>query len=160
MARLIGKKEKALIHVAKAKLGMSDEVYREMLAGVGVKSSKDLTYPKFDEVMRRMKVGGFQPVHKSAAKSGMDTAPAESRKRLVWKIGAILAEMGLPWSYADGIASQMFGVMKVRWLEPGQLHKVVAALMVHKKRKENRDERADQAVDGGKKETARTQAGE
>ena len=45
------------------------------------------------------------------------------------KIEAILTELKLEWSYADGIAKQMFGIERVAWLDPDQLFKVMAALI-------------------------------
>jgi len=44
--RKIGNREKALLHVAKAKLGMDEDTYRSMLATVGVSSSVELTHAR------------------------------------------------------------------------------------------------------------------
>ncbi|MBN0098998.1 regulatory protein GemA, partial [Pseudomonas aeruginosa] len=51
-------------------------------------------------------------------------------------IEAQLAEMKLPWSYADKIAKQMFGVAKVAWLKkPDQLTAILAALHVEQEKR-------------------------
>ncbi len=59
--RVIGQKEKALIHVAKAQLHIDDEDYRLILAQeAGVESSCLLAYAQFDKVMKRMRQLGFR----------------------------------------------------------------------------------------------------
>ena len=55
---------------------------------------------------------------------------------LVKKIGAILADLKLPWGYADGIAKKRFDVDLVEWLEPEDLLKVVQMLVIHQKRQQ------------------------
>ncbi|MBW1801460.1 MAG: regulatory protein GemA [Deltaproteobacteria bacterium] len=134
--------ELAMIHIAKKDLGLNDEVYRNILESVaGVRSAADL-----DEISRRIiiehfKELGFNPHrkgyrshHRSAKRSGMHVPASADRSGLLSKIGALLTVMGLPWSYADGIANRMFGIAFVRWLYPDQLRKVIASLMYRKKR--------------------------
>lgn len=52
----------------------------------------------------------------------------------VRKIAAILADMKLPWGYADGIARQSHGVQYVEWLEYEQLRAVMQMLVVYQRR--------------------------
>jgi phage gp16-like protein len=147
--RCISRKQIGLLHVAKAELGLSDEVYREMLGSVGVLSSVQLTGPQFDEVMRRMEAGGFRVVRKrnppqppfnkggrkgGFSKGGQRSAPAQDRAPLLGKIEALLADMGLTWTYADGIARRMWGTDQVAWCNPRQLRAVVAALVKRQKK--------------------------
>jgi hypothetical protein len=57
----IGRKQKALIHVAKQDLHLDDESYRHILKGVaGVESSTQLTREGFDKVMARFHEMGFR----------------------------------------------------------------------------------------------------
>ena len=57
----IGRKKKALIHIAKADLHLEDESYRQILKGVaGVESAAELTREGFDKVMRRFQELGFK----------------------------------------------------------------------------------------------------
>lgn len=57
----IGKKKKALIHIAKEDLQLSEETYREILQGVaGVESSTQLTREGFIKVMKRFEEMGFR----------------------------------------------------------------------------------------------------
>jgi len=127
----IDNKKKALIHVAKAKVGMSETEYRDMLASVGVKSSKDLNAARFDMVMKHFKKLGF----KSRKQGKKSTGPSNSKDRLLGKIDAILADLGLKRGYVDAIARNMFGIDVASWCDAHQLHKIVAALTYHQKRK-------------------------
>ncbi len=128
---MISNKKKALIHVAKAKVGMSETEYRDMLAGVGVTSSKNLNQAKFDKVMAHFKKLGF----KSRKRAQKPIGPISSKDRLLKKIDAILADLGLKRGYVDAIARNMFGIDVVSWCDANQLHKIVAALMYHQKRR-------------------------
>lgn len=133
--RMISRKQIALLHVAKAQLGMSDEVYREMLGSVGVTSSVQLTAPQFDELMRRMESGGFRTVSKKPKGARVWKVKAGSDLELqLGKIKALLTVMNLHDTYADGIARQMWGVDRVEWCRPDQLRGVIAALVRRQKR--------------------------
>jgi hypothetical protein len=57
----IGRKKKALVHIAKEDLHLDEESYRQILKGVaGVESSAQLTREGFDKVMRRFQEMGFK----------------------------------------------------------------------------------------------------
>ena len=57
----INRKKIALVHVAKAKLGLDDEEYRDMLINVcNVHSAKDLTETSFNRLMRYLEAVGFK----------------------------------------------------------------------------------------------------
>lgn len=133
--KLIGKKEKALIHVAKAKLAMSDDEYRDLLASVGVSSSTQLTHGHLDVLMEKFKEAGFKPIHGSAQGSGMHVDGPAEKQAMLSKIGAILADQNMPWSYADRVAKKMFGVDRLRWCTPQQTWKVLQALIIYQNRK-------------------------
>jgi len=145
------RRDLAKIHIAKKQLGLDDESYREILYQVaGVRTSAMLDEAGRILVIKRFKELGFKPVrsnkndgyasfHRTAAKSGMHVPATADRSPLLSKIGAILADLSLPWSYADGIAKRMFKVDRVRWLYPVQLHKVVSVLIYSKKRKEKNE---------------------
>jgi len=135
----ITNKQKALIHVAKAKTGMTDEEYREFLGSFGVGSSTDLTPGKFDEAMREFKKLGFKPLRNAECgmrKKKARAAPA-SKEKLIGKVEAILCDLGLQWGYADAIARNMFKVDVAAWCTASQLRKLVAALTYHQRRKKS-----------------------
>ncbi len=131
---MINNKKKALIHVAKAKVGMSEMEYRDMLASVGVTSSKDLNVAKFDVVMEHFKKLGFKSKRNPSDKTPRQ-GPVSSKDRLLGKVDAILADLGLKRGYADAIARNMFGIDMMSWCDAHQLHKIVAALSYHQQRK-------------------------
>lgn len=59
--------KKTLLHVAKARLGLPDEDYRDLLFRVaGVRSSNELDQPGFERVMREFERLGFQSEHGQA----------------------------------------------------------------------------------------------
>jgi hypothetical protein len=57
----IGRKKKALVHIAKSDLHLDDATYRQILKGVaGVDSAARLTRRGFDRVMKRFQTMGFK----------------------------------------------------------------------------------------------------
>jgi phage gp16-like protein len=125
---------------------MSEDDYRAVLASVGVASSSELNHVQLDEVMKRFEAGGFRRSEgKGQKEKGKSEKPRAARRKaadpkapLMRKIGAILADTGLTWEYADGIARNMFGVERVGWCDLEQLWKVAAALSIYQKRKRKR----------------------
>jgi hypothetical protein len=58
---VIGRKKKALIHIAKENLHLDEESYRQILKGVaGVESSARLNREGFEKVMKRFQEMGFK----------------------------------------------------------------------------------------------------
>ncbi len=58
---MIGRKKKALVHIAKEDLHLDEDTYRGILKAVaGVGSAKDLTEEGFERVMRRFQEMGFK----------------------------------------------------------------------------------------------------
>ena len=56
----IGRKKKALVHIAKEDLRLDEESYRQILKGVaGVESSTQLTVEGFEKVMKRFEEMGL-----------------------------------------------------------------------------------------------------
>jgi phage gp16-like protein len=132
-AQKINNNKKSLIHVAKARCGMSEDEYNAMLSGFGVSSSKDLTDNDFDGVMQHFAKLGFKS-------NKPFRRPPSSKKKLMSKIEAIRAGMNLTEAYIDGMARHMFKnddgepVASYRWLNADQLRRIVAALTYHKRR--------------------------
>lgn len=122
----------AQIHIAKKQLGLDDDTYRATLdAAVGKSSCSDMDIGELYKVIAHLKKCGFKtrkPSH------GKRPNPTKSRTALMGKIEALLADRGLHWNYAHGMAKRMFSVEKVDWLDADQLWRVVAALEMHAKR--------------------------
>lgn len=127
-------RELAAIHMGKKRLGLDDATYRDLLWTVArVRSAKDLDEHGRRAVIEHMRARGFH------AAGGARQRPAQDREALVAKIRALLIEAGRADAYADGMARHMFKVEKFTWLEPRQMHKLVAALMYDQKRRQGRE---------------------
>lgn len=125
---IIGNREKAIIHIAKQQLGLTEEEYRRQLKAVGVTSSKQLGWVSYNELILRFQAQGFV-LRTGKRKKFVAPPPAGlDRQKLLKKAAAILGDIGKGWYYADAIAKHMFKVDACRWLRPEQLHAVVAAL--------------------------------
>ncbi|MGO9375445.1 MAG: phage protein GemA/Gp16 family protein [Syntrophobacteraceae bacterium] len=133
--KTIGKKEVTLVHVAKSQLGLSEDEYRGMLSSVGVSSSKELDYRGFDELMNKLRACGFKPLGGSKRAAGMHSDLLKEKQPMLSKIGAILADLDMPWPYADKVAKKMFGVDRLRWCTTDQTWKVLQALIIFQNRK-------------------------
>lgn len=120
---------------------IDDETWADMKRSVGVASTLDLTQGQYRDLMRRLtdgwvkKPGGTSPKRRAALGRWMniDEMP-EGRRPLLRKLMALLLDGGKTWAYADGIARKMYGVDRVEWCDPHQLHGVVQALSVYKGR--------------------------
>ncbi len=143
---LIGKRQKALLHVAKAKLGLTEEVYRDILQiHGGVQSSVDLDWTGYRRVKRHLGTLGFSTKgphpgadvpHRSGFASGrqirmieglwadLSFAPVDRRK-------AALREF--MW--------KRFGVSDLRFLSSEGAGKVLTALLAMVKDKGRKETR-------------------
>ena len=104
----IGRKKKAVVHIAKEDLHLDSESYRRILKGVaGVESSAQLTEEGFERVMKRFQEMGFkgllldpyQPVPKgrlipSESPQGLESITSSQKEfiaylldKLKWKEG-------------------------------------------------------------------------
>jgi len=125
---MINNRKKALIHVAKSKIGMTENEYRDLLGSVGVKSSVNLNDRTFSTVMEHFKKLGFKPM-RSKSPAGI-----KSKDRLLRKITALIIDLGKTNNYVDAMSRHMFRVDAYRWCSADQLYKIVAALSKHQKR--------------------------
>lgn len=133
----IRRKELAAIHAAKRDLGMDEDVYRDLLNDIaGVRSAALLNSQGRQAVISRMRELGFKRKTKQQVASHPGKPRNLNNKAELQKIEALLAEMKLPWSYADAIAMRQFGIEKVSWIKKAdQFRAIIAALHVeHEKR--------------------------
>lgn len=144
--RTISKSQIQYLQARRRALGVDDETYAAMKRSVGVESTTELDYRKFNELLHRlgkleMKARrrgsgtAYKRVHSSAYASGMHVAPPEDKAPMLGKIEAILTSLKEPWDYADAIAKKMFGVDLVRWCDPGQTYRLLQALIIHQNRR-------------------------
>ena len=131
---MLDRKKIALVHIAKAKTGMTEEEYRDLLGSLNAASSKDLTPKTFKQIMKRFKALGFVSRSRQAQRRVQNLPP--EKQTIMKKLEAILKAMDLPWSYADGIAQKRFGVDTVQWLTPKDLMRVLQMMIYHQKRRD------------------------
>lgn len=114
----------AAIHIAAGELGLDDAAYRDMLYAVGrVRTAADLDLGGRAAVLEHLRER-----QRLTARRYYPGRPGNVEARpMLLKIEALLADQHLPWSYAQGIARQMFR-RPLQWLQDGELRAVVAAL--------------------------------
>ena len=126
-------KQLALIHIAKQRLNIDDDDYRDMLNGIaGVRSAAKLDGVGLEAVIRHLKSLGFEVSRKPVPSEGKPHNYKQNPQ--LWKIGRLLAEQKLTWAYANGIVEQMFGIDSIAFCKPRQLSAVIAALSKHRDR--------------------------
>lgn len=120
----------AKIHIAAKQLGLDEPTYRDMLWSIArCRSAKDLDHAGRKRVLDHLVSRGAR-----IGRAGAPRAAGEGKSGLQRKIEAQLAEMGLPWAYALGIAKQMFGVDRLEFATPDMMRKIVAALAYRQKK--------------------------
>ena len=130
---MISNAKKAVIHIAKVQVGMTDDEYSALLSRVGVESSVDLNNKTFSKVMYRFEKLGFQSLKKTKARRKPDKLPLEKEK-LMKKLEAIILDMDLSWAYVDSIAKKRFDVDAAQWLDGSDLYTLVQMMVIHQKR--------------------------
>lgn len=133
----------AKVHIAAKALGLEDDAYRDMLEGLtGQRSAGKLSDKQLALVLAAMRKKGWsgedpRPARKKPApRATPGTAP------LLSKIGALLADSGRPWAYAEGLAARMYKVERLEWAKPEQLRGIVAALVKDAKRRAQKEQEA------------------
>jgi phage gp16-like protein len=130
----------AVIHIAKAQLGMDDETYRAMLWGVArVRSAKELDHAGRERVIAHLVASGFKAKPPKEPHAGRPrNMDHPSRGPLLGKIEALLLDAGRDWAYGHGMAKRMHGVADLAFCHEGQLYTIVQALEIDKRRRAGR----------------------
>lgn len=122
-----------LIHIAKADLGLSDDLYRDMLHGMfQVDSSKDLSAGQADQLIDEFKAKGFQvkPRHPRPARrpKGKNVVNLASQA----EIDKLSAVAGLiQWRAENGLAlflEKRVGIKGGRVRTAGEAYRAIEAL--------------------------------
>lgn len=129
----------AAIHASAKQLRLDDDAYRALLERItGLRSAAHLSALDrgrvLDEFHRLGATAARQQRHAVPPPGDAPHVKAE-HQAMLGKIGAMLAESGRSWAYANGIARRMFGRQRIEWLRFEELHKLVAALMYDQKRR-------------------------
>jgi phage gp16-like protein len=121
----------AKIHLGKKQLGLDDDTYRALLHHIaGVSSSKDLSSLGLDNVLAHLQKAGavFTPPKKAGRAPHNLNSQASNAKQLK-KIGALLADMALPWGYAEALAKRMARKDTLEFCSGQDLIGITAALV-------------------------------
>lgn len=118
-------------------LGWDDIVYRQTLERLtGKTSATRCSLDELQTVKEYMHSAGFP---RQSRKHGRRPSVAKSRKGLLSKVEALLADASRPWAYAESMAKHMFDRECVDWLTTEELTKLMQALAVDAKRREKRE---------------------
>ena len=112
------KKMIGAIKAGQAYLGWDDALYRQTL----IRCNLD----ELRIIREYMHEQGFP--RKAPAGKGRRPRVAMSRKSVLSKIEALLADAGRSWAYAEGLASHMYKQHVIEWLTDEQLFGVMVAL--------------------------------
>lgn len=132
----------AAIHAATKTLDLDNDTYRDLLErisatkGTPVRSAAKLSEAQLHAVLDEFqRLGGLKPSTRAAGKPHNFNSP--SMPDMITKIEALLADMQLPWSYADAIAMRQFRIEKVAWCrKQDQLRSLIAALHVEQEKRQ------------------------
>lgn len=134
--------ELAKIHIAASALGMDTEDkdpgsdYRSMLFAVGgERSAAKLTVEGRHAVLEHLRRCGFNAKPRKRVGEFPGTPHNIGNEAMLQKIEAYLADMKLPWSYADAIAKRQTGIARVAWCNKKGLQGVIAALHVEQEKR-------------------------
>lgn len=130
----------AQIHIAKKQLGLDDDTYRDMLFGLArVRSAADLDHAGRQKVLDHLKASGFKPAAPKQPTPGRPRNMNHAEKgAMLRKVEALLLSAGREWEYAHAMCRQMFHKERLEFINEAELHKLVAALEVDKRRRADR----------------------
>lgn len=135
------------IHVARRQLDLDDTSYRNILMrSAGVRSSSDIhSVDMADAVLDALSRLGFKLKTKTIPGKQPRTPATLDREPYLQKIGALLADMELPWAYAEKIAENITGgkrpeaIKRLAWLrEDKHFVGVISALHNEKTKRLNK----------------------
>ncbi len=132
----LDRKKLSLIHVAKARLGMSDDDYRGMLRRAAhVESSRDLDEFGFGQVMTEFERLGFRSdfADRNLGNRIDRATPAQVAKiRALW--AAFTDDTGTDTGLGKWLGRQ-FKISSIRFLTPEAAHKAIGGLTMMNMRK-------------------------
>nr|DAT12911.1 MAG TPA: Protein of unknown function (DUF1018) [Bacteriophage sp.] len=135
--RPLTKKQIALLHVAKNKLGLDEGNYRTILSvHGGVESAKDLTLGGFERVMKYMERLGFAaPTYAKGKRRLMRDADALIEAPQQYKITQLFEVLGI--DTAERRQAFCRRVIKKAWAQTrGEANKIIEGLKAMQRRRE------------------------
>lgn len=137
-AAKINRKQLALVHIARAKLGLDEDDYRNMLRHFGVETSKDLTVPQFRQLISQFQRLGFQSTNFDPSRAGTGRKATGSPKAHMTdaqrkKIIAIWHQVSKApatehWKALDTFVYKRTGIARLNWLKVADAQKIIVVL--------------------------------
>lgn len=130
----------AAIHIAKAKLGLDDDAYRDLMATVchGVRSAGDLDFTGRRRFLAHLQACLRQQQPDTARKGDVVRSSLSAHQRLMWSLWMRLADAGLvterSMAALNAFARRQTGVDRIDWLTTQQDDLVIASLKAWLKR--------------------------
>ncbi len=118
------KKQIQIIHIAKQQLGLDDATYREILAGYGVKSSKDLTYNQAQWLIKHFQKAGFKI--KVKYREGMITPKQIGYLKYLWKSNPNVRNKSVEG--LENFVKRIIKIDRLEWIPRNRVHKVIKAI--------------------------------
>lgn len=128
----------AKVHIAKKDLRLEDDAYRAILATLGVATSAELDLKGLERLLAHFAKLGWAPTSTPAKRKPKPRATPGTGP-LLDKIGALLADAGRPWAYAEAMARRMYQVERLEWAKAEHLRGIIAALTKDAQRRVKRD---------------------
>lgn len=122
----------AAIHVAKAKLGLSEDEYRDLMATVcsGVRSAAELDFTGRKRFLAHL--NACLKARQAPQPARVVRQPLTPSQRLIWSLWMQLADAGLvaqrTMSAVEAFAARQTGVDKLDWLNGKQEELVIESL--------------------------------
>ncbi|HGB3471633.1 TPA: gp16 family protein [Salmonella enterica subsp. diarizonae serovar 61:l,v:z35] len=127
-----------LIHVAKGKLGIDTDTYRQMLLSItGVTSTSSMNPGQLNKVLNAMKRQDFQvkPARKARTQRPLVDTPQVKKLRALWlemHSSGIVRDSGE--AALQAWVKRETGVDRLQWLEPEQASRCIESLKKWQKR--------------------------
>jgi hypothetical protein len=159
------------IHVLKSKLGLSDDNYRAMLDGYGVKSSLDLPMRRAYDLIQRMEnqavlAGTWTPSLKDRGRysklQGRDGMASPAQLRKIEAMWSFVSRQPTPEEKTKALhvwLEKRFHIGRLEWVKADQVGKVIGALEAMVKQKEEKDGTAHNRDTGDERCGSAVQAG-
>ena len=144
----IRKRVLAAIHATAHQLGLSDDVYRDLVQRVSaehgpVQRSAGACNPaQLAAVANELRRLSGKPANDARNGRVWAGKPKGDMTPQLGKVEALLADAGREWAYAHALAKRLCRVARLEWCNPDQLAKVIAALQIDADRRARRSAKA------------------
>lgn len=129
----------ATAHMMAARLALDTDTYRALLERLtGKNSMAKMDFSERRKVLdelRRLSGDTARRMRRMVPPPGAPAGVREELAAMIGKLEAMVSELDLSWAYVDGMSKRMFHVDRAQWCTAEQLHKLVAALSFHQRRK-------------------------